>query len=182
MKKSQLELAFYRYPLHRAHVYRTRQLFANDAKLSLPIDLIDGGRQLQLEINYASNYFKSNRLTPNAQKTKSITFKRRHQSIPFIHYIVNTAIQQVNGITGLGVILDEKLSIKNQIDHIVSREKTILAWIKQYLSFSSSNHIKSRGFETGRVLSHSGHRQCTDSTEKGRNIRDKSCIQLVASA
>lgn len=49
-------------------------------------------------------FFKINRLKPNAQKTKAITFKKRQSSITFIYHIDDTAIQQVNEITDLGVI------------------------------------------------------------------------------
>lgn len=107
-------------------------LFADDAKLSLPINAIGDCQQLQLEINIASKYFKSNRLLPNAQKTKSITFKRRHRAIPFEYTIDNIPIQRVSEISDLGVILDEKMTFKSQIDHVISRGKSIMGWIKRF--------------------------------------------------
>lgn len=39
-------------------------------------------------------------------------------------------IQQVREITDLGVILDDKLTFKHQIDHVVSRAKSILQTIR----------------------------------------------------
>lgn len=69
---------------------------------------------------------------PNAQKTKSITFRTGRLSIPFFYTIFGTVIQQVSEITDLGVILDEKMTFKNQIDHVVSRGKSTLAWIKRF--------------------------------------------------
>lgn len=72
---------------------------------------------------------------PNAQKTKSISFKRRHPAIPFVYTINGAVIQQVCEITDLEVILDEKMSFKSQIDHVVSRAKSILAWLKRFVYY-----------------------------------------------
>ena len=120
-----VDLPFY---IQKASLY----LFADDAKLMMPVNTIDDCVQLQLEIDNASEYFGNNMLSPNAQKTKSITFKRRQSSISFVYSIDGANIQQVQKITDLGVILDDKMTFKYQIDHVISRAKSIMAWIKRF--------------------------------------------------
>lgn len=116
-------------------------LFADDAKLLLPIDSIEDCERLQSEIDIAATYFGINRLNPNASKTKIITFKRKQQSIQFNYAVNGTEIQRVNVITDLGVILDEKLTFKHHIDHVVSRAKSVLSWIKRFAFYFDDPYV-----------------------------------------
>lgn len=63
----------------------------------------------------------------------SLFERRKKHTKTWVHTIhSNVAIQQVHEITDLGVILDEKMPFKNQIDHVISRAQSFLAWIKRF--------------------------------------------------
>ena len=99
-------------------------LFADDTNLFFshkdPIQLT---KILYTEIEKLSDWFKSNKLSLNLQKTKFIVFKPRQKKYnhTFQLTINNEAVEQVKEIVFLGVILDEELSWKSHISNVACK-------------------------------------------------------------
>lgn len=106
--------------------------YADDAKLFLPVKNIEDCKLLQKELNNVNKYFEVNCMKLNEKKTKSITFHKCKSPIKFDFYINSVQIDRVTVIKDLGVLLDSKLTYKNHLDYIISKAKSILAWIKRY--------------------------------------------------
>lgn len=107
-------------------------LYADDAKLFMPIICTNDCILLQNELNTVNEYFKINCMKLNERKTKAITFHRCALPIRFDYFLNSSIIERVNVIKDLGVLLDSKLIFKYHINFIVSKAKSILAWIKRY--------------------------------------------------
>lgn len=123
-------------------------LFADDAKLSMPVNSEDDCIMLQNELNEVNKYFNINYMKLNENKTKAITFHRSHSPIQFTYHINETPIEKATNIKDLGVLLDEKLTYKYHINFIVSKAKSILAWIKRYSYEFDDPWVIKRLFET----------------------------------
>lgn len=105
-------------------------LFADDAKLSLPINGIFGCIWLQLDIDRVSQHLNVHCLQLNVKKSNSITFYRNKSVIPFVYTINGLIIERVEQIKDLGVILDRSLTFSNHIENIITKAKSRLAWIR----------------------------------------------------
>lgn len=78
-------------------------LFADDSKLSKPVSSINDCYDLQHDLNAVTEYFNTNRLKLNVNKTKMITFSRKHNKINHIYTLNNIPIHRVNQINDLGI-------------------------------------------------------------------------------
>lgn len=123
-------------------------LFADDAKLFMPVNNENDCKILQNELNIVNEYFKINCMKLNEKKTKMITFHRCHLPIKFNYFLNDSPIERVDVIKDLGILLDEKLTYKCHINFIVSKAKSILAWIKRYSYEFDDPWIVKRLFET----------------------------------
>lgn len=123
-------------------------LFADDSKISRPITSIADCQTLQNDLDAANEYFKINRLNLNVKKTKKISFFRGNNPIQFIYTLSGSIIESVTEIRDLGVIINQKMTFNNHINHIVSKAKSRLAWIKRYSKEFDDPWIIKRLFET----------------------------------
>lgn len=123
-------LFLYDFPFHFKNA--VVHLYADDAKISLPVDVIADCTRLQDELNGAILYFKINKLKLNVSKTKSISYSRRTSTIQCVYYVESSPIEKVSFIKDLRVILDERLSFKQHLDFVIGRAKSVLAWIKRF--------------------------------------------------
>lgn len=95
-------------------------LFADDAKLSLPIDSIGDCEKLQIDLNDVVRYFNINHLQLNVNKSKSISFHKHNTPINYTYTINNLPIEKVELIKDLGVILHRSLSFREHIEFITT--------------------------------------------------------------
>lgn len=94
-------------------------------------------QNLNLELNCISNWFKLNKLTLNAQKTKAMLFQTPQKKVikPKI-FIEENCIEYVEEFNYLGIVLDKHLTWKNHINVIkqkISRMSGILNKLKHFL-------------------------------------------------
>jgi hypothetical protein len=99
-------------------------LFEDDTNLFIsnkdPIQLTN---ILNIEIRKLSDWFKSNKLSLNLEKTKFIVFKPRQKKYNYTFQIIinNEYIEQVKETVFLGVVLDEELSWKSHILYVARK-------------------------------------------------------------
>ena len=99
-------------------------LFEDDTNLFIsnkdPIQLTN---ILNIEIRKLSDWFKSNKLSLNLEKTKFIVFKPRQKKYNYTFQIIinNEYIEQVKETVFLGVVLDEELSWKSHIPYVAHK-------------------------------------------------------------
>jgi hypothetical protein len=72
-----------------------------------------------------SEWCRSNKFDLNAGKCKSISFRRNMRPIEFVYSINRTALERVDEIKDLGVIMDGK------IEAIISKSSRMLGFIKR---------------------------------------------------
>lgn len=107
-------------------------LFADDAKISLPINNIEDCVILQKDLNAVAEYFNLHCLELNIKKSNSITFYKNKSPVDFIYTINNLQIEKVDQIKDLGIILDRNLNFKSHIEYIVTKAKSRLAWVRRF--------------------------------------------------
>jgi hypothetical protein len=78
---------------------------------------------LNIEIRKLSDWFKSNKLSLNLEKTKFIVFKPRQKEYNYTFQIIinNEYIEQVKETVFLAVVLDEELSWKSHISYVARK-------------------------------------------------------------
>ena len=121
-------------------------LFADDTNIYLSSKNIQNlFANCNNELSKLSDWFKSNKLSLNASKTKYLFFHplRKRDDIPLqlpTLSIENLEIKRTNSFRFLGVILDENFTWRPHINNIeskISKNIGILCKAKQYLNFES---------------------------------------------
>lgn len=107
-------------------------LFADDAKLSMPINTTHDCQVLQDDVDRVSQYFDYHCLQLNVKKSNSITFYRNKSTIQYVYTIKGLVVEKVQHIKDLGVILDQNLSFANHIEYITTKSKSRLAWVRRF--------------------------------------------------
>lgn len=107
-------------------------LFADDAKISLPINSTADCNALQNDLWNVSEFFKRNQLNLNVRKTKKISFTKKSRIIDHTYDINNEIIDEVSIINDLGVILNQKMTSDDHIEFIITKAKSRLAWIRRF--------------------------------------------------
>lgn len=109
-------------------------LFADDGKVSMPVNSSSQCENLQNDLNSVSRFFEASHLFLNTVKSKCITYFRGNNPIHYTYTINNKVINRTSEIKDLGVILDSKLTIKNNIEYISTRAKSLSAWMRRFTS------------------------------------------------
>lgn len=116
-----------------AHVTNAAiHLFADDAKISLPINCTEDCTALQNDLDAVAEYFELHGLKLNINKSKSISFYKNKSPIVNTYSINQLSIERVNQIKDLGVILERDLSFRSHIEYITTRAKSRLAWVRRF--------------------------------------------------
>jgi hypothetical protein len=74
---------------------------------------------------------RNKKIDLNAGKCKSKTFRRNMRPIPFVYLINGTALERVDEIKHLRVIMDGKMSFLPHIEAIISKSSKMLGFIKR---------------------------------------------------
>jgi hypothetical protein len=74
---------------------------------------------------------RSHKFDLHAGKCKSISFRRNMRPIEFVYSINGTAVERVDEIKDLGVIMDGKMSFLPHIEAIISKSSKMLGFIKR---------------------------------------------------
>ena len=121
-------------------------LFAEDTTVYIQHDSIDGAIQiLNSEFDKVAEWFDSNKLTLNVNKTQMLMMSRKKNMNPQGDVILhNEAIQRVTKAKFLGVIVDQHLNWKDHISmvsHKISKSCIIISRIRNSLAIKSKNMI-----------------------------------------
>ena len=113
-------------------------LFADDTTVHVQHDSIDGAIQiLNSELAKVAEWFDSNKLTLNVNKTQMLMMSRKKNLNPQGDVILsNEAIQRVTKAKFLGVIVDQHLNWKDHISmvsHTISKSCGIISRIQNTL-------------------------------------------------
>ena len=98
-------------------------LFAGDTTVYVQHDSIDGAIQiLNSELAKVAEWFDSNKLTPNVNKTQMLRMSRKKNLNPKGDVILhNEAIQRVTKAKFLDVIVDQHLNWKDHISLVLHK-------------------------------------------------------------
>lgn len=107
-------------------------LFADDGKISMPVNSSSQCENLQIDLNAAHRFFEANHLFLNTEKSRCITYFRGNNPIHYAYTINNRVIDRTSEIKDLGVILDSKLTFRNHIEYISTRAKSLSAWMRRF--------------------------------------------------
>jgi hypothetical protein len=107
--------------------------YADDLKLFITIRCVGDCQLFQKDLDRLSEWCRSNKFDPNAGKCKSISFSRNMRPIEFIYSINGTALERVDEIKDLGVIMDGKMSFLPHIEAIISKSSRMLGLLSIFL-------------------------------------------------
>jgi hypothetical protein len=105
--------------------------YADDLKLFMTIKCIGNCQLFQRVLDRLGEWCRSNNFDLNAGKCKSISYRRNMWPIEFVYSINGTALERVDEIKDLGVIMDEKMSFLHHIEAIISKSSRMLGFIKR---------------------------------------------------
>ena len=116
-------------------------LFADDTNIFCSgDDLKSLSKMVTSELNNLKNWFDVNRLSLNITKTNFMIFSNSINTIDLKVEICNTSIDRVSVTKFLGVLIDDKLTWKKQIDHVnskVSKSMFLLNRAKHVLNYDA---------------------------------------------
>ena len=106
-------------------------LFADDAKIFMPINSpLDFGK-MQRDIDTIATWGESNGIRLNISKCNIVTFTRTRNPTNY-HYLLNDElVNRENSVRDLGVIMDSKLDFKDHLDTICTNAMRTLGLVKK---------------------------------------------------
>jgi hypothetical protein len=87
--------------------------FADDFKLFMKVKNINDCELFQKDIDRLTERCSVNKFNLNISMCKIVSFCRNTQPIDFVYTIDGNALERVNEIKDLGVVLDERLTFLN---------------------------------------------------------------------
>ena len=162
-------------------------LYADDTVLvSSARNIHDAHRSMQHDLDNITNWCKSNRLTLNIKKTKSMIFGSKHK-IKRIHaprlQMNDIPLDYVTTYKYLGITADQTLNFNlnlNQIIKTVSYKLSLLSKLKVYISTEAAIQVyKSMVvpyFDYGDILYHCASVKLLDKLQKLQNRGLKICF------
>jgi hypothetical protein len=105
-------------------------MYADDSKMYFQIRNEADHYRAQTELHKFSQWCIDNKMLLNLSKCKTISFTRSSSRIDFVYHLSNCALERVDTISDLGVILDSKLTSTPHIDATVNKASKKLGFIK----------------------------------------------------
>jgi hypothetical protein len=105
--------------------------YADDLKLFMTIKCVGDCQLFQMDLDRLGEWCRSNKFDLNAGKCKSIFFRHNMRPIEFVYSINGTALERVDEIKDLGVIMDGKMSFLRHIEAIISKSSRMLGFIQR---------------------------------------------------
>jgi hypothetical protein len=102
--------------------------YADDLKLFMKLKCIGDCQLFQRDLDRLGEWCRSNKFGLNADKCKSISFRRDMRPIEFVYSFNWTALERVDEMKDLGVIMDGRMSF---LPHIFSKSSRMLVFIKR---------------------------------------------------
>lgn len=106
-------------------------LYADDLKLYRKIESFHDCLLLQDDFERLSQWCDINSLHLNLSKCQVLTCSLKKIWINYRYNLNNVIIERISQKKDLGIILDDKLSFKPHIDHIISKSNSMLGFIKR---------------------------------------------------
>lgn len=110
-------------------VSSTPYLFADDLKIARTIKTEADVLMMQYDLDRLCNWCQVNGMELNVDKCFFLKFTRKNRSIASEYFIDGKALQEVDKIKDLGIIVDRKLTFLPHIDDIVKRSSRMLGFI-----------------------------------------------------
>jgi hypothetical protein len=98
----------------------------------MTIKCVEDCQLFQKDLDRLSEWRRSNKFDLNAGKCKSISFRRNMRPIEFVYSINGTALERVDEIKDLGVIMDGKMSFLPHIEAIISKSSRMLGFLSVF--------------------------------------------------
>ena len=127
--------------------YGLIRLFADDTNIFIEHSNMESLKQNAKEIiEYLNSWFKTNKLTLNANKTNFIIFtsenKRTNIDIPDTLQVENLIINRITHTKYLGLIIDERLSWKEHVNQLCTRLKSLFPIFYDIRNFIHLKHAQ----------------------------------------
>jgi hypothetical protein len=106
-------------------------LFADDLKIYVSIDNFSDHQSLQSNLNVLDTWCRANGMVLNVSKCCVISFSRRRQNSVYDYFIGNSKLVRSELVKDLGVLMDTKLSFKQQVDRVYFQAKCKLGFVKR---------------------------------------------------
>ena len=146
----------------------------------------DAHRSMQRDLDNITNWCKSNKLSLNIKKTKSMIFGTKHR-IKRLHvpqfYMDNTPLDYVPTYKYLGITADQTLNFNpnvNQIIKTVSYKLSLLSKLKIYITTEAAIQVYKSMiipyFDYGDVIYHCSSKKLLDKLQKLQNRGLKICF------
>ena len=127
--------------------YGLIRLFADDTNIFIEHSDMESLTENAKEIiEYLNSWFKTNKLTLNANKTNFIIFtsenKRTNIDIPDTLQVENLIINRITHTKYLGLIIDERLSWKEHVNQLCIRLKSLFLIFYDIRNFIHLKHAQ----------------------------------------
>lgn len=109
-------------------------LYADDIKLYRFMRGPDDADALKDSLNVVLDWCRRNKMSLNASKCEVISFSRRRADRihNFQYNLDGQLLKRVEVVKDLGVLLDSKMTLKPQVDHVIARAKSTLGFVKRH--------------------------------------------------
>ena len=154
--------------------------------ISTARNIYDAHRSMQRDLDNITNWCKSNKLSLNIKKTKSMIFGSKHKikrlHVPILH-MNEIPLDYVTTYKYLGITTDQTLNFNSNIKQIiktVSYKLSLLSKLKVYISTEAAIQVYKSMiipyFDYGDVLYHCSSTNLLDKLQKLQNRGLKICF------
>jgi hypothetical protein len=101
-------------------------------KLFFPVSSSQDCLNIQSELDRLVQWCDKNALPLNVRKCKIMSFTRSFSPVRFAYTIGSFTLERVVSFIDLGVILDNRLTLRNYIDAITAKELAMVGFIERF--------------------------------------------------
>lgn len=119
----------YIYDINTCFVTTRHLLYADDKKVFMRVKSLADCELVQKDLNNLVEYYSRNMITISVTKCQCISFTRSPEPINYSYHFNGVAVNRVDVVRDLGVILDSKMTMRNHVDSIVNRSYRSLGFV-----------------------------------------------------
>jgi len=122
------------------------RMYADDTLVYSSIDTIDDCIQLQRDLLGLEKWSKIHQMEFNPLKCEFLIVTNKTSPHKFTYHINDVPIKEVNSVKYLGIVIDSKLTWKEHVKQVLSKDNAALSFLRRNLR-ACSRHIKEQCFK-----------------------------------
>jgi hypothetical protein len=121
--------------------YSKIMMYADDAKIYLPVNDIQDCDKLQKDLNYIIQWSEMWKMKLNVAKCKIISVVHKINNLAYDYNINGITLERCKHIKDLGIIINDKLSWSMHVQSLVCKANRVMGLIKRTMGYNAAPDV-----------------------------------------